>query len=57
MFLTSETLQVRLHQGVHNRNRVNVSVNLDSEQIVTPRFAEKVSDQLSINEQSGGARR
>ena len=36
---------------------LNVYVALDSEQIVTPRFAEKVSDQLSINEQSGTARR
>ena len=36
---------------------INVYVTLDPEQIVTPRFAEIVSDQLSINEQSGGARR
>ena len=35
----------------------NMTVVIDSEQIVTPRFAEKVSDQLSINDQSGSARR
>ena len=36
---------------------VNVYLTLDSDQIVTPGFAEKVSDQLSINAQSGSARR
>ena len=30
---------------------------LDSDQVVTPRFAEAVSDQLSVNEQSGYERR
>ena len=36
---------------------INVTVVIDSGQIVTPRFAEQVSDQLSINEQSGSGRR
>ena len=36
---------------------LNLTLMLDSEQVVTPRFAEAVSDQLSINEQSSGNRR
>ena len=35
----------------------NITVMIDSEQIVTPQFAEQVSDQLSVNAQSGAARR
>ena len=35
----------------------NLTLMIDSEQIVTPQFTEKVSDQLSVNAQSGGGRR
>ena len=36
---------------------VNLTLMVDSDQLVTPRFAEAVSDQLSVNEQSGYERR
>ena len=36
---------------------LNLTLLVDSDQLVTPRFAEAVSDQLSVNEQSGYARR
>ena len=42
---------------IQQPQQTNVTVMLDSEQIVTPRFAAKVDDQLSINNQSGNARR
>ena len=51
--LTAET-QAQANQFAPN---IYVTVMMDSEQIVTPRFAAKVDDQLSINTQSGDARR
>ena len=42
---------------VQGGQQPNVTVIIDSEQIVTPRFAETVSDQLSVNAQSGAGRR
>ena len=51
--LTADT-QGQVNQFAPN---INVTVIVDSEQIVTPRFAEKVSDQLSVNAQSGAGRR
>ena len=43
--------------GQQDGGNTYVTVLLDSEQIVTTRFAEKVDDQISINKQSGNARR
>ena len=36
---------------------LNLTLMVDSDQLVTPRFAEAVSDQLSVNAQSGAGRR
>ena len=35
----------------------HITLMIDSEQFVTPRFTEKISDQLSVNRQSGTGRR
>ena len=45
--------------GGQSQSPVNLNLTLmvDSDQLVTPRFAEAVSDQLSVNEQSGYERR
>ena len=43
--------------GQQEATNLNLTLILDSEQVVTPRFAEAVSDQLSVNAQSGAARR
>ena len=43
--------------GQQESVNLNLTLILDSDQVVTPRFAEAVSDQLSINEQSSGNRR
>ena len=40
---------------VISQQPINLTLVIDSEQIVTPGFAEQVSDQLSINAQSGAA--
>ena len=36
---------------------INLTLIIDSEQIVTPQFAVRVDDQIKVNELSGGARR
>ena len=51
--LTTET-QAQVNQFAPN---INVTVMIDSEQIVTPQFAVRVDDQIKVNELSGGARR
>ena len=43
--------------GQQNAIKLDLTLLIDSEQIVTPRFVAKVDDQLSINSQSGNARR
>ena len=43
--------------GQQNAIKLDLTLMIDSDQIVTPRFAAKVDDQLSINNQSGNARR
>ena len=53
VLLTGNVASVQPIIGQQNAPNVNVTVMLDSEEIVTPRFAAKVEDQLSINEQSG----
>ena len=51
--LTADT-QAQVKQFAPN---INVTVIVDSEQIVTPQFAVRVDDQIKVNELSGGARR
>ena len=51
--LTAET-QGQVNQFAPN---INVTVMIDSDQIVTPQFAVRVDDQIKTNELSGGARR
>ena len=40
-----------------NPVNLNLTLMIDSEQLITPRVAERVSDQISINEQNGNNRR
>ena len=51
--LVTET-QGQVNQVAPN---INVTVVIDSDQIVTPQFAVRVDDQIKVNELSGGARR
>ena len=51
--LTADT-QTQVSQIAPN---IHVTVVIDPQQIITPSFAEQVSDQLSVNAQSGAARR
>ena len=55
--LLNELRNVIDGQQAQSPVNLNLTLMIDSEQLVTPRFTEKVSDQLSINEQSGNARR
>ena len=58
----SEALDIRNRSGGFTGGQqdainLNLTLMIDSEQIVTPRFAAKVDDQISINGQSGSRRR